>query len=352
MSDKVFLKNSVYRIVFPLVSGSVIYLMVLMVFDSLDRLQENFFNQEVLFTIVLSYCVSESFVALIRMLDRFIPFERGYRVRQGIQLSLSGVLVILVVSILVSGYFRIIVGYSSFIPEWIAFSLIFILFYLMINLYYLSHYNLYRHQKTILEKEQQMKINLDLEMETFKNDIHPPLLFSCLEVLIGLISRDKKEADEYIMVLSRQYRYILDHKKTELLELNKEIKALGEIIYLLNHRFQESIAVRFSPSEKETEGYLVPGTLSFLAEEIIFNNIINRYLPMEIVIDHDSRDTLSMYYRQNAILDGEQYNTGKMKLMNHSYRYYSGREIEVGREGERITFNIPILSLADEDSHS
>ena len=352
MSDKVFINNRLYRILFPMVSGLVIYLLILMVFDSLEQLQENFFNQEVLFTVLLSYCISESFVVLIRLLDKYVPFEKGYRMRQGVQLSLTVVLTMGVVSILVSGYFILIVGYSTFLPEWIAFNLVFILFYIMIDIYYLSHYNLYRHQRVILEKEQQMRANLDLEMETFKNDIHPPLLFSCLEALIGLIGRDKKEADEYIMVLSRQYRYILDNKKTELLELGREMKTISEIVYLMNARFQDCIILKHNPGDKEMEGFLVPGTLSFLAEEIIFNNIINRYQPLEIVVGQKGEDTLTLSYRQNAILDGERYNTVKMQMMNHTYSYYSGREISKEKNDGIIYFNIPVLKLKDEDTHN
>ena len=117
MRDKVFIRNRIYRIVFPLFSGSVIYLLILMVFDSPDQLQENFFSQEALFTIILSYCISESYVVLVRLLDRYLPFDNGYRLRQGMQLVLTLVITSLLVTLLVTGYFKIIIGYSRFISE-------------------------------------------------------------------------------------------------------------------------------------------------------------------------------------------------------------------------------------------
>jgi len=348
MRDKVFLRNRIYRIVFPLLSGSVIYLLILMVFDSLDQLQENFFSQEALFTFILSYCVSESYVLLVRGLDKYLPFDKGYRFRQGLQLLLTMVLTTFLVTLFVTGYFKIIIGYSRFISEWIAFSLIFILFYFLINVYYLSHYNLFRHQSFLMERERQMKVNLDLELETFKNDIHPPLLFGSLETLIGLIGGDKKEADDYIMVLSRQYRNILDNKKSELIEMSREIESLADIIYLLSFRFQNSLVLKNNLPEEKLAGFLVPGTLAFLAEEIIFNTIISEHQPLELVIDIDDTDAITMAYRPNAILDGENYNTGKMHMINNTYHYFSGRDIRIEQVDDVRKYNIPILSLTDE----
>ena len=352
MKDKVFLRNRIYRIVFPLLSGSVIHLLILMVFDSLDQLQENFFSQEALFTIVLSYCISESFIILVRMLDKYLPFDNGYRLRQGMQLLLTLVLTSLLVTLLVTGYFKIIIGYSRFNTEWIAFSLVFILFYFMINVYYLSHYNLFRHQSIILESERQLKVNLDLELETFKNDIHPPLLFGCLETLIGLIGGDKKEADDYIMILSRQYRNILDNKKTELIEISKELESLSDVVYLLNFRYQGSLVLKNNLSEGQLEGYLVPGTLVFLAEEIIFNTIVSEHQPLEMVVDIVGSDSITMAFRKNVILEGENHNSGKMDMMNNTYMYFSGREIKHEETDGKMKYYIPILSLADENSHN
>jgi len=348
MRDKVFFKNRIYRIVFPLLSGSVIYLLILMVFDSLDQLQENFFSQEALFTVILSYCISESYVLLVRLLDKYLPFDKGYRFRQGMQLLLTLFLTTFLVTILVTGYFKIIIGYSRFTSEWIAFSLIFILFYFMINVYFLSHYNLYRHRSLMLEREQQLKVNLDLELETFKNDIHPPLLFGSLETLIGLIGRDNKEADDYIMILSRQYRNILDNKKIELLEMSKEIESLADVVYLLNFRYQNSLVLKNNLPAEKLSGFLVPGTLVFLAEEIIFNTIISEYQPLDLIIDVDGADAITMAYSPNVILNGENYNTGKMQMMNNTYNYFSGRDITTEQADGVIKYNIPILSLSDE----
>ena len=218
----------------------------------------------------------------------------------------------------------------------------------MINVYYLSHYNLFRHQSIILEREQQLKVNLDLEMETFKNDIHPPLLFGCLETLIGLIGGDKKEADDYIMILSRQYRNILDNKKSELIEMSKELESLSDVVYLLNFRYQKSLVLKINLPETQTEGFLVPGTLVFLAEEIIFNTIISEYQPLELVVDNDGPDAITMSYKTNVILDGERFNSGKMHIMNNTYNYFSGRDITTEEKDGIRKYNIPILSLSDE----
>jgi two-component system LytT family sensor kinase len=169
--------------------------------------------------------------------------------------------------------------------------------------------------------------------------------------LIGLIGLDKKEADDYIMVLSRQYRNILDNKKSELLELDKEMESLSDLLYLLNIRYRQSLCLKNTFREAALAGFLVPGTLAFLAEEIIFNTIINENQPLDLAIDADGPDTLTMAYRPNPVLEGEHYNTGKMQMMNDTYHYFSGRDITKAESGGMIKYYIPILSLTDESSY-
>ena len=47
--------NIAFRILFPIISGMILYLAMLTIFDSLDQLGEIFFSQEALFMVVLTY---------------------------------------------------------------------------------------------------------------------------------------------------------------------------------------------------------------------------------------------------------------------------------------------------------
>jgi two-component system, LytTR family, sensor kinase len=55
---RLFLHNLLFRIVFPPLYGMVVYVLVLLVFDSTAQLFENFFSLEVLLCVGLAYLLT------------------------------------------------------------------------------------------------------------------------------------------------------------------------------------------------------------------------------------------------------------------------------------------------------
>ena len=70
MSKTIFYNNPVFRLSAPLLTGIVIYLLILMFFDSVDMLAENFFSREVVFTIGLTYLFFELYRLVIILTNR------------------------------------------------------------------------------------------------------------------------------------------------------------------------------------------------------------------------------------------------------------------------------------------
>ena len=128
MKQQLYINNVVFRILFPVIAGLILYLAMLMVFGSLDQLSESFLSQEALFIITLTH------------------------------------------------------------------------------LYYMGIIQIGHLHAISMEQEKNHKEQLELELETFENEMNPDLLMDCLETLISLIHSDIQDAEKYIRNLSDHYR--------------------------------------------------------------------------------------------------------------------------------------------------
>ncbi len=68
---KIFINNAFFRILFPIVYGIIVYLLILLINNSIDTLNETFLTQEVYISIVLTYLVMESNRLLIKVTEKY-----------------------------------------------------------------------------------------------------------------------------------------------------------------------------------------------------------------------------------------------------------------------------------------
>ena len=110
MKERTFIHNILFRVIYPPVTGLCAYLVVLMVFDSLDQLSDNFFSREAFLLVLLAYLQTESSVLLIGILDHRLPFEMHYTLRILTQFCLAALTGIVLVSSGLLIYFRLTFG--------------------------------------------------------------------------------------------------------------------------------------------------------------------------------------------------------------------------------------------------
>ena len=130
--------------------------------------------------------------------------------------------------------FPIIIVYIHFLTELITLNVLMILFQMLIHLYYMGIIQIGHLHAISMEQEENHKEQLELELETFENEMNPDLLMDCLETLISLIHCDIQDAEKYIRNLSDHYRYLLENRQREFVEMDLEIKSIEELVYLLS----------------------------------------------------------------------------------------------------------------------
>ncbi len=125
------------------------------------------------------------------------------------------------------------------------------------------------------------------KFETLKSQINPHFLFNSLNTLSSLIYIDANKADEFTGMLSKIYRYILDHQDNELTTVNDEIEFINKYIYLQKIRFDNNFEVQIDDYSKHKDMMIVPLSLQILLENVFKHNIISDNIKIKISINFE-----------------------------------------------------------------
>lgn len=343
-----FFNNPLFRILWPPIYGTIVYLLILLLNNNLDQLNDSFFGQELYFCIILSYLVFESMRVAIN-----ISFKK-HDLEPGLLATINLVLVnlaiaALVVFIGVNIYFRFVLGFSSgsiFSNELIIFLVVFLFSSLFYTSIAISTSYLFRENRNQLQHEQILKENLELELIKFKNEINPDLLYDSLESLISLIHKNAEEAEDYIDRMAMVYRYILSSRNSELVKIDQEIKALTNIIFLLNYKHHNNIKLSYNVDPAFENRLIIPGSISSVVEIMVRNTIISDFQPLTINFETgtDEYIVISHALNEKLRLDAE----NNFIQLQRAYSIYTEKPVvSVKAYGENFV-KIPLLQLEQE----
>lgn len=346
---RIFINNGFFRILFPIVYGIIVYLLILLINNSINMLNESFLTQEVYISIILTYMVMESNRLLIKVTEKYTLSLEKIGGRIVILIISSTVLSIIVVSLLISAYFNYVIGFTNFSSELTYFNIIFLVTTWLYQMVYISNSYLHKENEEKLESEYNLRETVQKELSTFKNDINPTLLYESLESLITLVHKDPIDAEDYIDHMSSAYRYILSNKQNEFVDLRDDLKAVNNLLYLLNLRNHQNINFITDIKDDEMLRQVIPGTLPGLVEYIIRKTIINDNQPLEIICFIENDGYLNLKYQANERLYFPDEGADIVEKLQHSYAYFSDKPVvKVDAFGESY-IKIPALELSNEE---
>ncbi len=146
-----------------------------------------------------------------------------------------------------------------------------------------------RTQLIKLQKE-----NLQSQFDVLKQQVNPHFLFNSLNVLTSLIKLEPDLAEKFSEQLSKVYRYVLENKDNELVDLNTELIFLDAYIFLLNIRFVNKLIVNINIPESKRSEQIIPLAMQLLIENAIKHNIMSKSNPLHIDIFIDKEDFLNI----------------------------------------------------------
>jgi len=146
-----------------------------------------------------------------------------------------------------------------------------------------------RTQLITLQKE-----NLQSQFDVLKQQVNPHFLFNSLNVLTSLIKLEPDLAEKFSEHLSKVYRYVLENKDNELVDLNTELIFLDAYIFLLNIRFVNKLKVNIDIPESKRSYQVIPLAMQLLIENAIKHNIMSKSKPLHIDIFIDKQNFLNI----------------------------------------------------------
>lgn len=228
------------------------------------------------------------------------------------------------------------------IPVFLMFTGISMLFILLGIVFYEVIFYIQRWQITQLEANELKKLNLHMQFDSLKVQIQPHFLFNTLNTLIGLIERDKDRAIHFTEDLAYVYRYLLEANKSNLINLEEELKFARVYFSLLKTRYPEGLFLE--ESVEDAEQYDVPPlSLQILIENAVKHNTITRANPLFINI-HFDQDLQRVVVRNNLQPKYYVLKTGHgLQHMKKKFELLSLPAIGVEQSQAYFTVSFPVI---------
>jgi histidine kinase len=346
---KNLLHQPIFRITVPPVYGLMMYLLILSVTNSLIAISDTMLTEELLLCVLLAYLVSESI--------RFTTYLIENKFDQDLKKVFNIVTVFVINAIVGTGLVFIAVylyfteyinlsSISSFRMELTSLVITFGISGLLYTLFYLSIYFLTSKNETEIKQEDLKRQNLEHQLEIFNNEINPDLLFQSLETLISLVHDNLDAAEDFVDRLSLTYRYILENRKRELVNLEEELKAASNLFHLFNEKYPGQLSFKIKDIKTSYRKLMVPNSIPILLDCIINGSIISSRQPVKIIVEYEAEeDYLVVQYSQNDKLSVQQSILKRKERLHEAYAYFSDRPvIEIKAYGD-VFIKLPLLNI-------
>jgi len=336
---KLFVHKPLFRLLSPLFSGTLVYLLILLINNTIDELGANFFGQELYVCIGLAYLIQE-YARISIIIFKRLKRPSSFFVKTILQIVSTIVINIVLVSLAMHLYFTNVLYYTPNSNELMIFNSIFSVIALIYVLLYVSHQFLYMVNTEKLEKEEWARQEVEEDFTDFKRGINPELLFESLEAILVVMKEDPDKAEQITDRFAMVYRYLLSKKKDELVPISEELKTLKELLQLfseLPHRKMQLGQITAN------ETLVVPGSLLRIAEKVMRTTIPSEIKKMTIDV-LESENKLEIKYKHEEKID-KSLNISILKYIQKDYEYYASEPVKVIHDDVFKTIYLPKLSL-------
>ncbi len=210
---------------------------------------------------------------------------------------------------------------------------------IIISIFY-SQYLVHFWKKSLDKYEGLERENIKAKYDSLKSQVNPHFLFNSLNTLTGLVEQDQQKAVRYIKKLSDIYRYVLEQRETELVEIGEELSFMDNYIYLAKIRHGDGLSYTYEVSS--VHKYIVPLALQILVENCIKHNVISDDSPLSIkIVEKDSCLIVSNNLQKKKQIGSS--NAIGLENLKSRYSYISDFPVEITIENNHYLAKIPIV---------
>ncbi len=185
--------------------------------------------------------------------------------------------------------------------------------------------------------------SMELHLQQLKNQINPHFLFNSLNSLSVLIGTDSTLAKEFVLKLSKVYRYLLETRNESLSTVKEEIDFTRQYYFLQKIRFGEQLDLTIQVSPLSLEAKIPSMSLQMLVENAIKHNLVTIQNPLHINI-HDEGDWLSVENNYQPRGESSEASMGVgFERIRTIYEFYSPEKFVCGCQNGYYVCRLPLL---------
>jgi sensor histidine kinase YesM len=185
------------------------------------------------------------------------------------------------------------------------------------------------------------KETLISQFESLKTQVNPHFLFNSLNVLTELIYKNQPTAAKFVKELSEVYRYVLDSKSKEVVNLSSELKFVDAFTYLLKIRFAGGLVIHNKLQGSMNEA-VPPLAIQLLLENAIKHNIISEKDPLQIDLFQEE-DYLIVKNKINRKKSTEAKSGIGIPNLEKRYTFLTDKKVVINEQSGYFIAKIPIL---------
>lgn len=335
---KLFVHLPLFRLLSPLFSGVLVYLLILLINNNVEQLQDQFLGEELYVCIGLSFIIQEVSRGLLLVFKK-LPNHLSFVVAMLIQIVTSLILTLIVVTFCIHLYYKYALGYAPNNDELWLFNSIFVtvaFIYILLNL---SHHYLYKVNTKKMNDELSRRQMVEEDFIQFRNEINPVLLFDSLESILVLSKQDKNKVDHLIDAIASTYRYVLSKGNRQLVDAEEELKAAKNLVQLFNYLPYRKLKLSVSGS---SQFLMVPGSLLKLIETIVRTSIISKNTMLVNVSETEKSLNITYNFNDKIV---KPFTLQSIEELQRIYAIYSNDSIRVLENENQRTIKLPKLNV-------
>ncbi len=285
--------------------------------------------------------------AIGKFMDRIMPWE-SYATRRFFSQLICSVLFSLVCINATYYFFKI--GFTEFPPDAeqiVVLNIYGSLFLVPVISLHFGIYFLTKWKRAFMQAENLKQETVKSQLDSLRNHIDPHFLFNNLNILSSLIPKESKEANEFLENFSDVYRYVLQHRKSELVKVETEIEFIEAYAFMLSKRFGNHFSVEIDLNDKVlTRKFIPPLALQLLVENVVKHNVISAQKPLSVQITHEEHEYLVIRnnLQRKTTLESYSSRSGLDNIMKR-YRYLCEKQPEIIESHDSYTVRLPLLNL-------
>lgn len=239
-----------------------------------------------IFTVIMSVALYSTCSYISNLCEKTLPWEGNAKRRFMVQL-ITTVFAVIIISVIITYTYNYyltsctVEDINGFIFEVVTIALIVSVIATALGE---AMFLFNKWQTALLDAEKLKQENLQSQFAALKNQVNPHFLFNSLNTLATIIPEDPNQAVEFVQKLSSVYRYLLQYKDDETVELKTELDCIDAYFFLQKIRFGDNLQVEINVPKQYYGKLIPPLTLQILVENAIKHNVISKQKPLRVDI--------------------------------------------------------------------